>query len=152
MSVTVRVAASTDTAMLARLRWTWRVDEENEPAVGEFDAFISALEQWCATHPDHVAFLAMDGGAGPVPIGTARLQSVYVLPDRRGAGVGSVFLAASEREARRQGCAYIAVHPSRRCMRLYERAGYRVSSGLLELRFDDKVASPTDRTIDRAAH
>lgn len=154
MTLTVRRAVRADSAALAALRWTWRVDEAGEQPVGTRKEFLELMREWCAVHPDHVVVLAEEAEAGsvvgmawlalgdrvPSPGGVRRrsvwLQSVYVRPDLRGGGIGSGLLARVAEIARTEDCAYVAVHPSLRSAALYERCGYALSEGLRELRLD----------------
>ncbi len=154
MSVTVRKASAEDITALAGLRWTWRVDELGERPAGNHEQFLDAMRVWWATHPDHVAVLAHQGDevsavgmawlavgdrvpspAGPRPR-SAWVQSVYVRPDRRDRGIGRGMLALVAEIGRTENCAYLAVHPSPRSTSLYERCGYVMYQGLLELRLD----------------
>jgi GNAT superfamily N-acetyltransferase len=59
----------------------------------------------------------------------AVLHSVQVVPDHRGAGVGSWLISCFETEARRLGMKHagLAVYKDNPALRLYERLGYRVS-------------------------
>ena len=62
------------------------------------------------------------------------LAYMAVIPDRQGAGVGTVLLAAAEDEARRRGLPYMALMVTEEnavARRLYERAGYRTERRLL---------------------
>ena len=59
----------------------------------------------------------------------ARLYSIAVAPEARGAGIGEKLLAAAERNARRRGRARFRLevrNDNAAARRLYERRGYRV--------------------------
>jgi GNAT superfamily N-acetyltransferase len=61
---------------------------------------------------------------GPV----ALLDELYVVPDRRGAGIGSALLGAAERVARDAGAQVLEINVDgvdRDARRFYERHGYR---------------------------
>lgn len=62
------------------------------------------------------------------------LQSVYVVPERRGSGNGELLVHAVVDRAHLLGLDYISVHPSERSFSLYRRLGFEESSGILELR------------------
>ena len=147
--MTVRRAGPGDARALARLRWQWRVDEEQESATDE-PAFAAAFGRWVEEHREsHLAWLAeVDGEPvgmawlaiihrvpGPaVPVRLAgHLQSVYVRPDRRDRGVGAALVTAVIAEGRRRGLDYVWVHPSVRSVPLYRRAGFRENAGVLHL-------------------
>jgi GNAT superfamily N-acetyltransferase len=147
--LSVRRAEPSDDGSIARLRWTWRVDERGESGMSQTD-FDVALAGWLDAHRrTHLGFVAEDGTAlvgmawlaiverFPGPGVWARvagnLQSVYVLPERRGQGVGTALVSAVINEARVRRLDYLVVHPSKRSFSLYERAGFRAHDGVLEL-------------------
>jgi GNAT superfamily N-acetyltransferase len=61
------------------------------------------------------------------------IQSVYVLPDRRGHGLGAALVNAALDTARDRGFDYVSVHPSEPSFSLYRRLGFAESGGVLEL-------------------
>jgi GNAT superfamily N-acetyltransferase len=147
--VEVRRATVADGPALARLRWVWRVDERAEQgsSLAEFTArFVS----WMADHePTHHAYLAEDGAD---PVGMAWLavvtrvpgpeiwrrlagavQSVYVLPHWRNAGIGELLVQAAIEQARELSLDYLMVHPSDRSFSFYRRMGFAEAAGELEL-------------------
>ncbi len=154
--VTIRRARLHDDAdleALAQLRWRWRVDDRGESGVSRAE-FSRQFAQWCAGHADtHPAFLAERDGVvvgmawlaiveripGPAHFErrSAYVQSVYVAPEAREAGVGSQLVAAVIDEARRRRLDYLAVHPSDVAFGLYRRAGFAETSRVLELDFRD---------------
>jgi GNAT superfamily N-acetyltransferase len=117
--------------------------------------FVEAFAGWVRDHPEsHVGFLATAGGE---PVGMAflavieripgpgrwerragALQSVYVQPEERGAGVGTRLCEAALEEAVRRGLDYVTVHPSERSFPLYRRLGFTGSGSLLELDLRDR--------------
>lgn len=72
----------------------------------------------------------------PRPGTTARLsadiQSVFVLPEQRGKGVGQELVHAATEHVRRQGAARVTVHSSSRAVPVYERLGFASSRTLLQ--------------------
>jgi GNAT superfamily N-acetyltransferase len=145
---TIRAATLTDARDLAALRWTWRVDEHGEHGLTHAE-FTASFTDWFRNHRDtHLAFIAE---AADSPVGMAwlalidrvpgpgvwlrlagHLQSVYILPARRGEGIGSALVTAALREAADRGVEYVSVHPSRRSFGLYQRLGFRINDGVLE--------------------
>jgi GNAT superfamily N-acetyltransferase len=145
----VRRATVDDAHALARLRWTWRVDERGEQAAS-FEEFADRFRSWMIDHAEaHIAFVAENPGAA---VGMAWLavvtrvpgpeiwrrraglvQSVYVLPAFRDAGVGEQLVRAVSRQARDLSLDYLMVHPSERSFSLYRRVGFAESAGVLEL-------------------
>lgn len=140
--------APADVAALAMLRYTWRVDERGE--TGEPAAFATAFDAWWQEHQrSHLAWLADRDGA---PVGMAWLavvrrvpgpehfqriagivQSVYVVPGERNAGVGGLLVEAVVTYARELELDYLTVHPSERSYALYRRAGFADTGRALEL-------------------
>jgi GNAT superfamily N-acetyltransferase len=61
------------------------------------------------------------------------VQSLYVVPEHRGQGIGTELVNAVIHEARVRRLDYLVVHPSERSFPLYQRAGFRAHGGVLEL-------------------
>ena len=153
MPVSVRLAGADDGVSLAELRWRWRVDERAESGL-ERAPFVAAFARWTSDHAgSHLAWLAEDDG---YPIGMAwlaiveripgpgewlrlsgNLQSVYVVPERRGGGAGRLLIDAAVRAAKARNLEYLTVHPSERSFPLYRRVGFTDYPGVLELRFNE---------------
>jgi GNAT superfamily N-acetyltransferase len=68
----------------------------------------------------------------PGPIGY--VTNVYVIPERRNAGIGSRLLAATIDAARDRGAVSLIVWPSERSVALYRRAGFEPGHDILEWR------------------
>ena len=142
----VRRAVPADAAALAALRAEWG-DETGDPVGEEFRA---TFRDWVAeTAATHTAFVAVDGDEvvgmafladlpRPPAAGVGRrlhgdLQSVYVRPPYRDAGVGTALVAAVVAEARRRGMTRLVVQSGTRAVTLYERAGFAASDRLLRM-------------------
>lgn len=140
-------AHADDIADLARLLW---LDTRNEePAQRSVDAFAAELAQWWSAHQEsHLAFVArvlrpeIVGMAWvalvprvPRPGATSRLsadiQSVFVMPEQRGRGVGSALVRAASEHAAHLGSLRVTVHSGRKAVPLYERLGFESSRRLL---------------------
>lgn len=74
---------------------------------------------------------------------SADIQSVVVLPDHRGAGIGAALVDAAARHAEDLGAVRVTVHSGPRSVPLYERLGF-ASSRLLRQRPADDRAYPRD--------
>ena len=153
-------AGPDDVDDLARLTWLHAAPDEQERQSPQ--AFAGDLARWWGEQQDtHVAFLARepDGAAigmawlalaprVPRPGTTDRLsgdlQSVFVLPDHRSAGVGAALVAAACDHAERRGAARVTVHSSRLAVPLYERLGFAASPQLL-LRPAEQPGAPRGR-------
>jgi GNAT superfamily N-acetyltransferase len=139
----IRVAVPDDVGSLAGLLAMFAECDESEGA-----AFAPDLLRWWADHDSHLAFLAVlpPGEAVgmawlaltarvPRPGGAARLcgdvQSVFVVPEHRSAGVGSELLRAVVQHAETLGLEHVTVHGNQRAVALYERAGFASSAELL---------------------
>ncbi|WP_196278915.1 GNAT family N-acetyltransferase [Catellatospora vulcania] len=141
-------ANADDVAGLARLLWLDTLQEE--PAPRSADAFAAELAQWWATHRDsHLAFVArlpepeIVGMAWvallprvPRPGAASRLsadiQSVFVMAEHRGQGIGSALVEAASTHATRLGAVRLTVHSGRRAVPVYERLGFASSPQLLK--------------------
>lgn len=151
--VVVRTAAvGRDSAALAALRWAWAVEKgEVAGERGSVDPeFAERFALWVAANArTHAAFLAGrvdgtggNGGTGD-PVGMAWLvtvervpdvtrpvrraglvQSVFVLPEHRDAGIGGLLLAALLDTARGRSLDYLLVSPSARSVPFYRRLGF----------------------------
>jgi len=139
MDTTVRRATVVDAPALAGLRRRWLL--ERGSAGEDQEAFVAAFAEWFAANAaTHRAYLAIAGG---VPVGMAWLavldrvptparprrrsgdvQSVFVVPELRNAGVGAALLTAVLADARGLGLEHVTVHSSERAVALYQRMGF----------------------------
>jgi aminoglycoside 6'-N-acetyltransferase I len=137
----VRVAQSADCAVLTHLRYALWPDASADVHAREIDAILrneaSSLPQviLVAEAADHtIAGFAEVGlrshadGCDPLnPVGF--VEGLYVVPDRRGMGIGRSLLAAAEDWARSQGCKEMASDTwidNEGSQRLHEALGYEV--------------------------
>jgi len=102
---------------------------------------------------DTAAVIASMGGhaialEGPLPTPvlafavrrlSADIQSVYVVPMERGAGLGGALVSALVAAANGLGIERVTVHSSTRAVSVYERAGFASSPKLLEQYLDAAV-------------
>jgi GNAT superfamily N-acetyltransferase len=143
----IRRATLDDSAALADLRFTW--GEESSPSPVRRDEFREAFVDWFrANASTHSPFLAL---VEELPVGMAwlarlprvidphalhrlggDLQSVYVLPEHRDAGVGEQLVAAVLALAADEGMEHVTVGSSSRAVSLYQRSGFAVSPKLLK--------------------
>lgn len=141
-------ASAGDLSGLARLLWL--DTHREEPAQRSVEAFAAELAQWWSAHQaSHLAFVArllrpeIVGMAWvaivprvPRPGATSRLsadvQSVFVMPEYRGRGVGSALVNAAAEHAARFGALRVTVHSGRKAVPVYERLGFQSSRQLLQ--------------------
>jgi GNAT superfamily N-acetyltransferase len=146
--VKITQANADDVTDLARLLWLDTRHEE--PVQRSIDAFAAELAQWWLAHQDsHLAFVArlqrpeIVGMAWvalvprvPRPGATSRLsadiQSVFVMPEQRGRGIGSALVQAASEHAARLGSLRVTVHSGRTAVPVYERLGFASSRQLLQ--------------------
>jgi GNAT superfamily N-acetyltransferase len=146
--VDVGRAGPQDVSQLAHLLWLNASPEEQ--AQQSVESFASDLEAWWADHAgSHIAFVARPAVSDvvgmawlalvprvPRPGTTDRLsadvQSVFVLPERRGKGIGTVLVQAATQHALHLGAARVTVHSSSRAVPVYERLGFASSRQLLQ--------------------
>ncbi|WP_165947183.1 GNAT family N-acetyltransferase [Micromonospora sp. 15K316] len=141
-------ANADDVADLARLLW-WDSRHEQPPQLS-VDAFAAELARWWAAHQDsHLAFVArlrrpeVVGMAWvalvprvPRPGAPRRLpadiQSVFVMPNQRGRGIGSALVEAASEHAAHLGSLRVTVRSGRKAVPVYERLGFESSRQLLQ--------------------
>jgi GNAT superfamily N-acetyltransferase len=149
--ISIARATESDLPSLVTLRYRWRVDEEGE-AGGTIENFESGFLAWYADHRNtHLGYLAF---VDEVPIGCAwlfvvdripgpgrfvrrsgMLQSVYVAPELRSAGIGAQLVEFVINEAKAMELDYLMVHPSPKSFDFYRGLGFIESGKVLELRF-----------------
>jgi GNAT superfamily N-acetyltransferase len=128
----------------------WLDTRNEEPAQRSVDAFAAELAQWWVAHQNsHLAFVArllrpeIVGMAWvalvprvPRPRATSRLsadiQSVFVMPEQRGQGIGSALVEAASGHATRLGSLRVTVRSGRKAVPVYERLGFESSRQLLQ--------------------
>ncbi|AEV85701.1 putative N-acetyltransferase [Actinoplanes sp. SE50] len=141
-------ADADDIADLARL--LWRDTRDEDPSSQSVDAFAEELAQWWGSHQhSHAAFVARLLGSEiigmawvallprvPRPGATSRLsadlQSVFVMPEHRGQGIGSALVEAASEYATRLGSLRVTVQSGRKAVPVYERLGFESSRQLLQ--------------------
>lgn len=148
--VLVRRATPAEYVSLAALRWMWIIEEAGGEPVGTRSAFSHDFVAWAQQNArTHHAFVAESGGeligvawlalAPRVPSprapvrSTGDVQSVYVVPAHRGAGVGARLIDSVCDAAEASGAERVTVHSSSRARSAYARAGFTVESRLMLL-------------------
>ena len=140
MSMEIREATADDLSALAGLRWLCHTERHAAEEL-DFDAYRLGFTRWWSAQGGRCrAIVAVDEsqvvGMGflalvnrvPSPGSLDRrhgdVQSMYVRPSHRNAGVGSKILQGLIGLARDAECERIEVHSGRRAVTLYERSGF----------------------------
>ena len=154
--VIVDRATREDVPELARLLW---LDTHNvEPDQAELDAFAAELEGWFDRHETtHAGFVGRTARGDVVgmawvaviprvlrPVDRTRstgdLQTLFVLPEHRGQGLGSALVEAAATHATDLGAARVTVHSGRRAVEVYRRLGFAASPRLMQRPPDEAIA------------
>jgi GNAT superfamily N-acetyltransferase len=148
MTVEIRPARPDELAAVAELRW--RCSQEFHPGpTMPLAEFVPRFVAWARAHQaSHRCFVAVRdrvvvgaawlavGPRVPVPENLARasgdVQSVYVVPRERDAGLGSRLIDAVLALAHDLGLERVTVHSSERAVPAYTRRGFAVSPHLLQ--------------------
>ncbi|WIE74276.1 GNAT family N-acetyltransferase [Curtobacterium sp. MCSS17_007] len=148
--VVIRSSRPEDMPTVADLRWRWSVDEDGRAPSVTRDEYREAMTAFAREHADShrcvvaerdglvlgTAWLALNPRP-PVPHRprgrvAAELQSVYVHPDLRGAGVARKLVAALLDAADEAGAERVVVHSSVDGETLYRRLGFGDARLLLQ--------------------
>lgn len=136
---------------------------DERPTESVLDDFADELSRWWSAHESsHFPFVARPDASDsdePSIVGqawvavvprvarpgrtnrlSADIQSVFVLPEYRGHGIGSALVEAAADHATRLGALYITVHSGQRAVPVYERLGFVSSPQLLQR--PEPVAEP----------
>ncbi|AMM19893.1 acetyltransferase [Frondihabitans sp. PAMC 28766] len=140
--VDIRPARADEIHAVAELRWRWLAENRRVPVVGH-EEFVSFFVDFAARHPDHHCAVAVRGGVVvgmawlavvsrvPSPTQLERasgdVQSVYVVPDARGGGIGGRLMGAVLSRADQLELGHVTVHSSDGAVTLYQRAGFAAS-------------------------
>ncbi|MEE2570267.1 GNAT family N-acetyltransferase [Pseudarthrobacter sp. J64] len=141
--VTVRAAETEDTQPIAALRATWAA--EQDPAAADDPDYERAVADWMASNPRKF-FVAEHGGQligmlnlmvfqrMPKPKRAAScwiyVGNVYVLPERRNAGIGAKLMEAAINFSESIGAVRIVLSPSAEAQTFYERLGFEPAGEL----------------------
>ncbi|MFC9439210.1 GNAT family N-acetyltransferase [Nocardia sp. NPDC057030] len=143
----IRPAGDDDLGGVARLRWEWLLENQGSPATS-YEEFASAFVGWAqANRSSHRCLIMVENDVVigmawlaiirrvPTPSTLQRisgdLQSMYVVPARRGAGLGGQLIDAVVDLAGRLGVKHLTVHSSAKAISAYARHGFSTSPDLL---------------------
>lgn len=146
-AIEVRRARDAELEAVALLRWRMAHERDGDE-VGHDAAAARGYAQeaaaWARAHAaTHVPLVAVDGDEvlgmawlaiqarvptpGAIERRSGDLQSCFVVPERRGAGIGRRLAEAVLAEARALGLEHVTVHASAASIPVYERAGFRAN-------------------------
>ena len=148
MTYGIREATVDDADDLAQLRWRMRV--EKRPFEGDYEEYRRGFARWWVDRQGRTrAVVGTDAGRVvgmgflavvnrvPDPGALQRqhgdVQSVFVLPEHRGQGLGSRIVTALVEVARETACDRVNVHSGRRAIEVYERLGFEHAHHLMNL-------------------
>jgi len=143
----IRAPRSNELRRLAQLKIDWAGLDPRPDKAAEW-AFADQLSAWMDRMGDRVVCRVAVMGDDLVGMGwlvvfervpnfgelkrkTGDLQSVYVVPGKRGHGIGLALVSALCAEADARGIARLTVHSSTPGIALYEAAGFRQGATLL---------------------
>lgn len=146
--IVVRPVLDEELETVGRLRWRWGTGDESGAGSEEFvRSFAAWAHENKATHRCLVvlrgetvigmAWLAVTPRVphpGALRRASGDLQSVYVVPEERGAGLGGRLIDAVLAAAGDLGLERVVVHSSERAVPAYSRSGFAVSRQLLQAR------------------
>lgn len=142
----IRIAVQSDVDSLAQLLWLNATPEQQ--AQQSADSFAADLDGWWSDNPSHKAFVAQIAGNALVGMAwlailprvprpgittrrSADIQSVFVVPEERGKGIGSALVRAASDHAFDLGVGHVTVHSGRKAVPVYERLGFASSRQML---------------------
>jgi GNAT superfamily N-acetyltransferase len=143
----IRAPRSDELRRLAQLKIDWAGLDPRPGKAAEW-AFADQLSAWMDRMGDRMVCRVAVMGEDLVGMGwlvvfervpnfgelkrkTGDLQSVYVVPGKRGHGIGLALVSALCTEADARGIARLTVHSSTPGIALYEAAGFRQGATLL---------------------
>ena len=146
--VTVRRAVGADLPGVADLRWESTLADLDDTTAIDRNAFTPEFVRWASDHAEtNICCVAERGGRligmawlavterTPGPGGGIRrsgdVETVYVIPDARNAGIGGRLLAEVMRLAEASKLEHLTVHANERAAGLYRRAGFEIDPMLL---------------------
>lgn len=146
----IRRAAHEELAEAAALRWSWVIEENAGSSTLSREQFVAAFVEWADAHSEsHRCYVAVSDARVigmawlaivprvPSPRDLSRvsadLQSVFVHPEHRNAGVGGRLIAVVLEDATALGAERVTVHSSVEAIPAYQRAGFAHNPRLLDL-------------------
>jgi GNAT superfamily N-acetyltransferase len=147
----IRLAREDELPALALMRWNWSIVERGAIPVVDQSEFLDAFTAWAVANAHtHRCFVVESGGrliamawlavtprvpSALAPIrSSADLQSVYVVPEARNAGVGRRLIEAVSAAAAQLGTERITAHTTEASVQFYDRLGYHSSDALRHLK------------------
>lgn len=148
MDIEIRLARPEEYPAVAGLRWQWEVEVGAAPG-GDRAVFEKEFAAWAQEHTSsHRCVVACRNGnvigmawlavlvRVPTPDRFTRaigdLQSVYLVPEARSAGLGGRLIAAVLEEARALGMPKVTVQSTTRAIPVYCRNGFAASPKVLQ--------------------
>ncbi len=148
-TIDIRPAVDHDLTAVAELRWQWLFEIDGIPTTTH-DEFIPSFVVWARANTSSHRCLVVTCDEAVIGMGwlaitqrvpnprtpgrtSGDIQSVYVVPDRRGIGFGSELISALVDLAGQLELERVTVHSSRRAVPAYTRRGFAASDLLLQI-------------------
>ncbi|SDC98482.1 GNAT family N-acetyltransferase [Glycomyces harbinensis] len=158
--VEVREVEPAELPAVAGLRWRWQIEAGDEQTVDR-ETFERAFTSWAQEAAMHrcvvavrdrevigMAWMALTHRV-PTPQVLDRtvgdVQSVYVIPEARGQGLGSRLMEAVLAIADALGLERVTVHSTTRAVPVYRRMGFAKSHRLMQFEPEPPPADASDR-------
>ena len=149
------IASQEDLPKLARLRWDFRVEEDETPAVSQ-TTFIQSctdfLERgfeagnwayWVAKEEGEIVSHVFINTIRPVPRPCnlddryGYMTNVYTRPEYRNKGIGTELMRRAMQWAAEEGLELVIVSPSEESLPFYRRAGFSEETDFMQLRLKE---------------
>lgn len=149
------IAPPEDLPKLARLRWDFRAEEDEIPAVNEtifIKSCIDFLERglrtgnwiyWVAKNEGEVVSHIFINTIRPVPRPCqpddrfGYMTNVYTRPEYRNKGIGSELMKRAMQWAEKEGLELLIVSPGEGSLSFYSRAGFSEETDFMQLRLKE---------------
>ncbi|GJM33876.1 MAG: hypothetical protein DHS20C18_28770 [Saprospiraceae bacterium] len=155
--VNIRKASVQDLTQLAKLRWDFQLEEQDDNDEFNKNDFIKScaafltegLESgqwvyWVTEENDEIVAHAFVHTIRMIPKPGGRIEdyfgyltNVYTIPTFRGKGVGSKMLSHIKQWATSQDLEVLIVWPSENSLSFYKRAGFLAKNEVMELKIRD---------------
>ncbi len=158
----MRRAGEADRALVADLRLEFLAEERGDPSIAEDAELLAAVVDWLDETDGHgaVTWLAVEPSGRAVGLVTLILDRrpprpgdqrttvgyvvhLYVVPERRGQGIGRALFETLLDGARERSCRQVFLHATDDGLPLYAAAGFTQNDRFLDLPLAPPPSPPT---------